>query len=244
MYWYLTLAVALITGSPGFQAEDGSSESWRYLRWSGGKFVLESTIERQRTEDRYVLKSVTTRPGTTLTLSAKFGPMDRLIEADVAVEQGTEKRSARVTTGENTARVTRADGAATELKCLPGVIVTSAPDWTDTVFLVRRYDRSTGGKQEFPGLWIHPKQEPMAVRFTISRLGKDSVDRDGKQYSLDRFLIELRGGSRYTGWGDERGRLVRLHPEGHPAQGIWLDGWERARGGAWTNPEQLPENAK
>ena len=244
MGWNAALVWTLVNWASGSQVRDGLPESSRYLRWSGEKFVSECTIERQRMDDKTVLKSVTTRPGTTLTLAATFGPMDRLIGAEVTVEQGTEKRSARVTADEKSARVTRADGATSELKCSPGVIVTSAPDWTDAVCLVRRYDRTQGDKQEFPGLWIHPNQEPMNVRFTITRLGKDTVERDGQGYQLVRFIIELRGGSRYIGWGDERGRLVRLHPEGRATQGIWLDGWERARGGGWTNPEQGRENEK
>ena len=125
------------------------------------------------------------------------------------------------------ARVIRASGETMELECPPGVIVTSAPDWTDAVRMVRSYDRDKGGAQEFAGLWIHPTRDPFRLTFRLTPLAEDRVKRNGKDVRLGRFLVQLRGGSRYIAWRDSDGRLVRLVPERSPRGGIVLEGWEK-----------------
>ena len=197
------------------------TRSLRYLRRDGESLVPESSVESRRENERIIVKSVTTRPGNTLTLTSQFDVDNNLLEATVVVEQGPDRSSAQVRVNDGVARVTRHDGTVNELDCPPGVIVTSAPDWTDAVEMMWRYHRVRGGKQEFAGLWIHPTQEPKRLTFAITRVGEP--------VRLDRFLVELRGGSRYDGWADERGRMVRLEPEGREGQGIVLEGFEPTR---------------
>jgi hypothetical protein len=131
---------------------------------------------------------------------------------------------------EGKARVQRAGQKAQEFEVPPGVIVTSAPDWTDAILLCRRYDRAKGGKQSFPGLWIHPEQPGQRLPFAIDRTGEDTVEDAGKKLKLARYTIWLRGNSSYTVWADETGRLIRLVPlatkEGAPT-GLVLDGYEK-----------------
>jgi hypothetical protein len=115
-----------------------------------------------------------------------------------------------------------------ELDCPRGVLVTSAPDWTDAFLMARRYDRERGGKQEFAGLWIHPTQQPLRPTFTITRQGEDTVEHQGETVRLDRYAITLRGGSRYVGWSNAKGRLIKLVPDSTPRGGIVLEGWELA----------------
>ena len=230
------LVMIWCSGVFGLQSDENGPHTLRYVRRSGEKFVAESTVELRQQDRQSVLKSVTTRPGTTLTLTAQFSEQAQLVDATVAVEANAARSSARVAVKDQIAEITRADGTRDELECPRGVIVTSAPDWTDAVSMVQRYDRVRKGKQEFPGLWVHPTQEPLRLRFAITHLAQDDVERQGQTVQLDRFRIELRGGSRYIGWGDERGRLLRLHPEGRPKEGIWLEGWEHAHGGAWPDP--------
>jgi hypothetical protein len=106
------------------------------------------------------------------------------------------------------------------------VIVTSAPDWTDAVLAVRRYGPAGKAAQEFPGLWIHPTQDPARLTFKLTRQGEDEITQGSRSLRLLRLTLELRGGSKYVVWRDQAGQLVRLMPEGKPGQGIVLVGWE------------------
>jgi hypothetical protein len=179
-------------------------------------------------KDGTVITSVTGREKSNLTLVARFDSDNRLVEATVTTERGDEKQSASVAVTDGKAGVTRHNGENTELDCPRGVLVTSAPDWTDAFLMTRRYDRARGGKQEFAGLWIHPTQQPLRPTFTITRQGEDTVEHQGETVRLDRYAITLRGGSRYVGWSDAKGRLTKLVPESAPRGGIVLEGWEKA----------------
>ena len=202
----------------------------RYLRPSGTDWVFESEIRLTHSEGRLELKSVTGREKSRLTLAATFDRDSRLLEATVTTERENEKQSARAAVSDGKARVTRHGGEESELDCPAGVIVTSAPDWTDAFLMVRRYDRTRGGKQEFAGLWIHPTQPPLRPTFSIDCIGDNTVQHDGQDVRLDRFLVVLRGGTRYIAWGNNSGRMVRLVPQNSPQQGIALDSWEHAAG--------------
>jgi hypothetical protein len=92
---------------------------------------------------------------------------------------------------------------------------------------VRRYDPKGSTAQSFPGLWIHPTREPLELTIKLTRLGHDSVMHDEKTVTLDRYLLLLRGGSRYIVWGNQQ-QLVRLVPEPRGKGGIVLAGWEHA----------------
>jgi hypothetical protein len=138
-------------------------------------------------------------------------------------------QSAAVTVRDQTARVVREGNETNELPCPGGVIVTSAPDWTDAFMAVRRYDPRGSKAQNFPGLWIHPTSEPLELTIRLTRLGHDSVTLGKKTEKLDRFLLVLRGGSRYIAWRNQQSQLVRLVPA-TGSGGIVLTGWELATG--------------
>ena len=201
----------------------------RYLKPVGAGFAPESELRWNYARDGFVITSVTTRGGgeLRLTLSARYDSDGRLLGAEVTTREGSEMQAAAVRVTGASARVIRAIGETTELECPPGVIVTSAPDWTDAVRMVRSYDRDKGGPQEFAGLWIHPTRDPFRLTFRLTPLAEDRVKRDGKDVRLGRFLVQLRGGSRYIAWRDSDGRLVRLVPERSPRGGIVLEGWEK-----------------
>ncbi len=226
---HLLIGPALIVAAalqPDETPKKPTKETVRYLKPSGTDWVLESEIEVSRDKDGMAATSVTKRGRSQLTLKSKFDAAHRLIDAVVTISGGDQDQTGRAVRSEDKARVTRQDGEATDLDCPPGVIVTSAPDWTDAFFMVRRYDLSRGGRQEFAGLWIHPTQPPLRLTFAIDRLGENTVEHDGENVRLDRFAVELRGGSRYVGWG-VAARLIRLVPQGAPQQGIVLDGWQK-----------------
>jgi hypothetical protein len=98
-----------------------------------------------------------------------------------------------------------------------GVIVTSAPDWTDVLMLCARYDQAAGGKQTFPALWYHPEQGVQLLKLHIERQGHDTIEHADKKIKLTRFAIHLRGNSAYAAWATPDGTLVRLIPL--PAKG-------------------------
>jgi hypothetical protein len=204
-----------------------TSENLRYLRAGDPDEPLESEIKIQHGNDGLAITSVTHRGASRLTLVVRFDSTSRLATARVMVGTEPDSQTAIAEHADGKARVTRHDGRVNVLDCPPGVIVTSAPDWTDAVLLVRRYDLERCGEQEFAGLWIHPRQEPLPVTFKVTHTGEDNVQVDDQRVHLDRLLIVLRGGSRYIAWRDDVGRMVRLVPERSPHQGLVLDGWER-----------------
>lgn len=226
------LAIATTLGSTDASATlgDPPGETLRYLRPNADRFALESEIGIERTAaGGTVIQSVTGRGNSQLTLTSRFTPEGSLESATVKVGNGSESKTAQAVVSENRVKITRRAADTTELDCPTAVIVTSAPDWTDTVLLVRRYDRKRGGTQEFAGLWVHPVQQPLRLTFKITQTGEDTIERAGKAPALlQRYLIEIRGGSRYTGWGDERGHLVRLMPATGSQAGIVLEGWEQS----------------
>jgi len=214
------------------ESDADSRVEMQYLRRSADGFIPESTIQfGEKRDSRRVIVSRTDRGSEQLEIVAQFEPAGRMIDAVVTMQRGPERQSASAIWERDTVRVTRADGSVRELDCPDSVIITSAPDWTDAVLLVKRYDRQRRGRQEYAGLWIHPIQEPLRLQFSIERVGEDVVQRDAAEFTLDRFLIVLRGGSRYLAWGDARAQLVRLMSEGRPASGIVLAGWELS---AWS----------
>jgi hypothetical protein len=211
---------------------DAHTERLQYLRASADGFVPESTIQfRNERDSKRLVVSRTDRGAERLDIVARFEPDGRMVDAVVTTQRGFDRQSASAIKQRDTVRVTRADGSVLQLDCPDSVIITSAPDWTDAVLLVKRYDHQQGGRQEYSGLWIHPVQEPLSLRLTIERVGNDVVQQKGTEVRLDRYLIVLRGGSRYVAWGDAQAQLVRLMSEGRPASGIVLAGWETS---AWS----------
>jgi hypothetical protein len=231
----IALGVAVVwlvalSGQSALQGADKheSSKAIRYLRVTGSEFVRETEIHLLRTEEGIIVTSVTHRGERTLTVTSRFDPENALTSATVTLLRGKNEQSASVSVTDSTARVLRNGNETNELACPGGVIVTSAPDWTDSFMAVRRYDANGSTTQEFPGLWIHPTREPLELTLRLTRLGQDSVTLCDKRMNLDRFLLVLRGGSRYVVWGNQQGQLVRLVPAAEGSGGIVLNGWQRA----------------
>ena len=138
-----------------------------------------------------------------LTVEARYGSGDELLEASASLASGAA------------VRVAAADGRATVLR--PGhppqvfdvpkdVVVTSAPDWSDVFRIARRWNASGPARQEFAGLWIHPVQPAQRLVFSAERTGVDVLD----GLRLERLRIRLRGNSPYAAWVDPAGRLIKL----------------------------------
>jgi hypothetical protein len=205
-----------------------SPEIFQFLRPSGSEFVKETKIRLLRTDEGSVVTSITQRGEQTLTVTSRFDSKHRLTSAKVKMRQGERSQFAEVRVTGQTAHVVRDSKETSELACPVGVIVTSAPDWTDAFMAVQRFDLTGTPTQEFPGLWIHPTRKPLELTIKLTRLGKDSVTLGKKTEALDRFLLELRGGSRYVVWRNQQGQLVRLVAAMQGSGGIVLSGWELA----------------
>ena len=221
------LLSGLLSGDPAA----GVVECVRYLKPSGKALVPECEFALRKTKSGSSIESVTSRGKTRLTVSARYDELDRLTGAEATLARDGEKKTVSVAVSEGKARVKRADQKAQEFEVPPGVIVTSAPDWTDTFLLCRRYDRKQGGKQSFPGLWIHPEQAGQRLTFAIERTGEDTVEHADKTLELGRYVIWLRGNSSYAAWADRNGKMIKLVPlpyRENAANWLVLDGYERS----------------
>ncbi len=207
---------------------DESSETFRFLRVSGSEFVKECEIQLRRSAESLVVTSSTQRGKQRLTITSRFDSKDVLRSAKVTIQRGKHRQSATVSINHSTARVLREGKETNDLACPPGIIVTSAPDWTDSFMAVRRYDPAGDTTQEFPGLWIHPTREPLQLTLKLTHLGHESVKHRNKAENLDRYLLVLRGGSRYVVWRNQQRQLVRLVPATSGKGGIVLAGWQQA----------------
>jgi hypothetical protein len=198
-----------------------------FLRPAAKAFAKECEFKITSGADGWSIESVTTRGETQLTVRASYDKDHALREASAELKQKDVTTTARVTVKDKRALVRRHDGTEQDLPLGKGVVVTSAPDWSDIFLLCRQYDRKAGGRQLFPALWIHPAQPAQAANFAIQRLGTQAVTRNGKTVQLERFRVEIRGGSAYVAWADAQGELIKLAPlpfkEG---TGIIRSGWE------------------
>src|SRR5262249_34849440 len=158
----------------------------------------------------------------TMTLTLRFAEKNRLLDAQAAHDTPRGRQTASLTWRDKKAVLRRA-GDITEVldKATPDRIVTTAPDWSDIIQLAARYERGRGGKQEFPGLWIHPTQPPRLLTFTIEHVGSDSIQVKDKEEKLARFRITLRSGA-YLVWTDSGGQVIKLMVPGKPASAIVL----------------------
>lgn len=188
-------AVLLALAACRSAAPAAPPEVVRYVRMTARGAVPECTFTTRREESGWSISSITGR----LTVEASYDRSDRLIGASAGLAGGARLE----VSGEQL------------LDAPPGIIVTSAPDWTDTFRICKLWKRSVAGRQEFPGLWIHPVQPAQRLTFTAERIGSE-----GK---LERLSIRLRGNSLYTAWVDDSGRMIKLTGggvvlvlEGHP----------------------------
>jgi hypothetical protein len=215
--WLLLAGCAV---SPSRALEVGTL---RYLRAgpTGGRPECAFTVRTLR--DGWSIESVT----GSLRVFARYDARDRLVEAEV--RQG-ESEPARARREGDRLVVTRPGAEAQDFDAPPGLIVTSAPDWTDLFRIARLWDHPKGGRQEFAGLWMHPAQPAQRLTFSAERRGEDEAGLDGTVWPLDRLLVRIRGNSPYAVWTDREGRLVKLVslPFGERSTVIVAEGFERA----------------
>jgi hypothetical protein len=212
----------------GGSCADDAGEKIRYLRVTPRGTVTECTFTLHRGETGWSIRSVTEAGKTRLSLSAQYDAEGRLTAAALTLSTADRKKTCKVEVADGKASVHR-EGKVSEFRIPPGVIVTSAPDWTDTFLLCRRYDRARGGKQAFIGLWIHPEKEPMRLTFTIERKGMDVVEHGSKKITLDRLEIRLRNNDGYAAWADDKGRMIKLQPlVAGAGYALVLDGFGKA----------------
>lgn len=206
-----------------------SLQETHYVRPTGDR---ECTFTVRTEPSDWSIESVTERGRTVMTVASRHAS-DALVGATATFVRGEERRVARVSVAGGRATVTRPKGESREFDVPEGVIVTSAPDWTDTFMLCRRYDPAKGGRQEFPGLWIHPDREPFRLTFVVERKGTDDIEHGGKTLSLVRLELRLRGNSRYAAWVDPDGRMVKLVslPYGEKSTRLVLEGFRRSTEG-------------
>src|SRR5262249_17537544 len=151
--------------------------------------------------------------------------------AEAVRQIGKETQTVVVAFEGNEATLTR-QGKTERLKATPDVVVTTAPDWSDVLEVVHRYDQGKGGKQTFAGLWIHPVQEVRQLSFTVEQEKEDAttIESEGRKVALKRFRVTLRSGA-YLVWADRAGRVYRLMPPGRPTAAVVLEGYEKATSG-------------
>lgn len=206
-----------------------SLQEARYVRPTGERECT-FTVRSERSD--WSIESVTERGRTVMTVASRHAS-NGLVGATATLVRGEERRVVRVSVDGGRATVTRPGGESREVDVPEGVIVTSAPDWTDTFLLCRRYDRARGARQEFPGLWIHPDRDPFRLTLVAERKGTDEIDHGGKALPLDRLELRLRGNSRYAAWVDPDGRMVKLVslPYGEKSTRLVLEGFRRSTEG-------------
>ncbi len=215
-------------------AEADKPAPLRYLRPAKEKLVLESEVVSTANDDGIVYVSRTERDKERMTLTLRFSSAGKLQLAEAALEAATRRTATFIPEAKGRGRLNRA-GATDFLDKLPAdPIVTTAPDWSDVFQLVKRYDLTKGGKQEFAGLWIHPVQPLRKLTFTVERVGENAVtvrqaDKD-VELKLNRFRVKLRSGE-YVVWGDAAGRVLRLVPADGKGDFVVLEGFQAATKG-------------
>ena len=208
----------LLTTSCSAPARAPSTHVIRYFRVSPQGKALECTFAVLRGAEGWTITSVTGN----MKVEARYDGSDRLLDAQASLQNGA---TARVDVVGGRAKVTVPGREDRELDVAAGVIVTSAPDWTDTFRICRRWNREQGGKQTFPGLWIHPVQPIQQLTFSA-----EFVRRDG---DLDVITIRLRNNSPYRAWVDPKGRMIKLAalPVKEGSVVLVLDGAQSAAAG-------------
>jgi hypothetical protein len=227
---FLLSAWIVFLGTPAMGSDKNVSEKFRYLRPTSTGTTTECIFTIRGGAEGWSIQSITERGKGRLDLTAAFDRKNRLTSAEVAWILEEKGKKAKVSVAGGKARVQREGKDAQEFDVPAGVIVTSAPDWTDTFLLCRRYDRRKAGKQSFPGLWIHPLQDARRLTFHIERTGSGAIEHAGKKLVLDRFLIRLRNNSGYAAWADEKGLMIKLHalPFRAGTDMLVLEGFEKS----------------
>lgn len=202
----LGVSVALLLGV----APQEESEEIRYLRVTPKGTRTECTFTIRRSDAGRTIKSVTERGRTVMTVSARYDGAGMLRDAEVTLKSGDPGKTVKAGVTDGKASVRREGQEAQEFDVPKGVIVTSAPDWTDTFSLCRLYDPRGAKKQEFAGLWVHPTRSAFRLTFTVEKLGGAVIEHQGKKMELHRLALRLRNNSRYQAWADGHGRMIKL----------------------------------
>lgn len=217
----ILLAGAALAGSD-------ATTTLRYLRPAGEGWTLESAVTLASTREGLLYESRTVRGQETMTLRVRRDPAGRLIRAEVVQVVGEAKAAAVVTPGKGKLLLRR--GAKSEAIDLgEEAIFTTAPDWSDILELVRRYDARKGGKQEFAGCWFHPTRKTLELKFTIEKAGGERLRVGKADLDLTRYRIRLRSGN-YAVWALADGRVCKILAEGSKGGGVVLEGFEKAAG--------------
>lgn len=207
-------------------ADTEKSSTLRYLRPAGNRFVLESEVRITTAEKSTTYVSRTQRGEEKTTLTILYRAKGEVRVAEVVTENSRQSKTAQLDLTGPVAKLKRG-GATDFFKAPANPIVTTAPDWSDIFALVRRYDASRGGKQEFPGLWIHPRKPRLSLTFTIERRGTDKVTVKDKPIELTRYRVHLRSGD-YLVWARPDGVVCKLIARRAEAVPVVLEGYEKA----------------
>jgi hypothetical protein len=205
-----SFAIVLL-GLAAFPAwtDEPPAADFRYVR-SGGQ--LECTFVVRHSAEGSRIESTTNRgKGVAMVLLARYDRTHQLQTALARLGADPGSPSVRVDVAGGMAIVRRKDiDPVQEFEVPPGVIVTSAPDWTDLFQLCRRHDRTRTGKQEFAALWIHPTQPAQKLTFSIEKVGTDAIEHDEKKVELARLAVRIRNNSPYVAWADAAGKMIKL----------------------------------
>jgi hypothetical protein len=219
-------------------SESESSQSLTYRREAAGRSLPECEVITTASEQGllYVSRSARSKDDTT-TFTLRYDVKNQLKSADVVREVGKAKQTASVTL-QSGGRGQLRRGSVTEFVRLPDhPVVTLAAESNDVapsdVFqLLLSYDPRHAGKQEFPGISLHPNPGPgpsmQAPRFSIERVGDDRIALNSKEVKLVRYRVRLRQAD-YLAWADSSGllcKLLRLDPKAPLL--IVLKGYEEA----------------
>jgi hypothetical protein len=204
----------------------------RYLRPAGDGWTNECLFTIAEREDGWSIASVTERGPLKLSLGTTYDTKSVFTSSTLAILNDGKGLTSLATIKNGKALVLQSPGQPVkEFQAPPDAIVTSAPDWTDTLLLCARYDRAAGGKQTFQALWYHPEQSTQVLKLSLEHHGYDTIQHDGKDKKLARYRIELRGKSQYAAWATLEGTMVRLIPLPHKAKqrtGLILEGYEKS----------------
>ncbi len=206
--------------------QDVQTPSLRYLRPAKGTYELESELRETSLKDGFVYQSVTHRRNVKLDLKIFYDKKKRITAAEIVSKTKTGKQRARALIDE--AKIIRMVGREKVVQSLTfpnrPVVVTSAPDWSDIILLLRQYDQKKGGKQSFHGLWFHPTKPAHLRKFLVEKIGQQTLLTKEKK-EVGKFLVTLRSGA-YFVWADAAGRVLRLRKPKQKSA-IVLEGFEK-----------------
>lgn len=206
-----------------------------YLREVNDAYLKESEISIQVTPDGKKYRSrVELGKAGSVTLTLQYDPKNHLNSAEVLQESSKGKKSAvlqvvesRQGQGGVKLQVKR-NGLTDFLQATAEPIVATEGDWSGVLQLVRHFDAKKAAKtQEFPGIWLHPSEEPRASTVSIERVGNDTITRNERSIPLDRFRVKLRGGE-YLVWADASGMVCKIVPLDRKGPPVVLKGYEEA----------------